>query len=308
MVTRAYNTITINNQGVATKTSENERLLDEIRYYQNLPWELKPYFPRFYGCQTARPPYSYDIEYYGYPNLGQCEIDYPCLFKSLAETLVLFQGRTIHAFDLLDVYRREMYIDKTINEYNKLIESNEFFKVISEKSEIHINGFIYKNFKVIWEDIKQLIQTKLFTNAPFTIIHGDFCFSNILSSSVKVTDKTFYRFIDPRGRFGVQGNYGDPIYDYAKLRHSYANRYEDIITDNFDVRSGEDLIVFAFKTDHPANLDKIFTDTFKVDINLIKLVEGLIWIGMIARHYDSLDRQKVMYATGIKTLNEVLCG
>jgi hypothetical protein len=310
MLTRAYNTITIDSEGIATKSSENERLVDEILYYQTLPLELKKYFPRIYQFQTTRPPYSIQLEYYGYKNLGMCEIepgDYHFVFPALKSILLKFQDRIIYGGGLLDIYRREMYIDKTINEYNKLTQDNEFFSLISQKLHIHINGLLYENFSVIWEDIKKLVTERLINNNPFTVIHGDFCFSNILSSSPKIDDKTFFRLIDPRGRFGVQGNYGDPLYDYAKLRHSYKNRYEDIIADNFEVRTGEDSIIYGFKTDRAENLDDIFQQTFpNVDLVNVKLIEGLIWIGMIARHYDSLDRQKVMYATGVRCLNDVL--
>jgi hypothetical protein len=40
--------------------------------------------------------------------------------------------------------------------------------------------------------------------------------------------------------------------------------------------------------------------------SLIKLVEGLIYVGMCARHYDSSERQLAMYLTGIKNLNQIL--
>ena len=37
----------------------------------------------------------------------------------------------------------------------------------------------------------------------------------------------------------------------------------------------------------------------------IKLIEGLIFVGMCARHYDNLDRQKAMLMTGLNILNNV---
>jgi hypothetical protein len=38
----------------------------------------------------------------------------------------------------------------------------------------------------------------------------------------------------------------------------------------------------------------------------IKILQGCIFIGMCARHYDSLTRQHAMYLTGIRLLNEAL--
>ena len=37
-----------------------------------------------------------------------------------------------------------------------------------------------------------------------------------------------------------------------------------------------------------------------------KLIQGLIYIGMCSRHYDSFLRQLVMYLNGVRILNEVL--
>jgi hypothetical protein len=42
------------------------------------------------------------------------------------------------------------------------------------------------------------------------------------------------------------------------------------------------------------------------NIDIIRLVQGLIFVGMCARHYDSTDRQMIMYLTGIKNLNEAV--
>ena len=41
------------------------------------------------------------------------------------------------------------------------------------------------------------------------------------------------------------------------------------------------------------------------DYQKIKLIEGCIFIGMCARHYDSLERQKAMFISGLKLLNEI---
>ena len=138
-----------------------------------------------------------------------------------------------------------------------------------------------------------------------TIIHGDMCFSNILYSYDK--DVSIIKFIDPRGRFGQKGIYGDPLYDIAKLIHSYEGRYEYIINDEFNINYTSNKITYNFN--HPFskykvsdifNQVKMFTDP------AAKLVTGLIFIGMCSRHYDSLERQIIMYCTGLKMLNEAI--
>ncbi len=82
-----------------------------------------------------------------------------------------------------------------------------------------------------------------------TLIHGDFCFSNIFfnfrSRIIKVIDP---RGISPGGEITV---FGDPRYDVAKLSHSAIGWYDAIISGDievrrigreFDLNMGEDVI------------------------------------------------------------------
>ena len=48
-----------------------------------------------------------------------------------------------------------------------------------------------------------------------------------------------------------------------------------------------------------------FVEDNGFDLKKIKALEGTIFIGMCARHYDSLERQKAMFLTGLKILNDV---
>ena len=98
------------------------------------------------------------------------------------------------------------------------------------------------------------------------------------------------RLIDPRGSFGQDGIYGDSIYDAAKLLHSIEGKYELIICDKYTINY---------------NL-KDGTVDFNFDQHKVKLIMSTIFIGMCARHYDSLERQIIMYATGIKSMTEAL--
>ena len=143
-----------------------------------------------------------------------------------------------------------------------------------------------------------------------SIIHGDFCFSNILCGINRKTDTTILKFVDPRGNFGVDGVFGDPNYDAAKLIHSYQGGYEYIIYDEFDVEEDPSSNIYniVFSNNNKDKISEIFqeeTDLYSLES---KLIEGLIYIGMCSRHYDSEKRQTAMYLTGIKILNRVLRG
>ena len=181
-----------------------------------------------------------------------------------------------------------------------MIES-ERFSVLCSYSNLEINGKTYRNFSFIWEELQQYILS--LSPKTFPVIHGDLCFSNILCG-INNNDVVL-KLIDPRGSFGVRCIYGDALYDQAKLRHSFEGGYEYIIYDRFHLSCGKDLRQFSFCLSND-NLIKI-KSIFNIETTIeSKLIEGLIFIGMCARHYDSFNRQVVMYLTGVKLLNEFL--
>ena len=179
----------------------------------------------------------------------------------------------------------------------------EYFKSLDKHNEVVVNGKPLLNFSSVWPKALYLIESKLLDNKRLSAIHGDMCFSNILY------DPDFWtlRLLDPRGSFGEKGFYGDPRYDVAKLRHSYHGGYEFIIQDKFTVDYQDNSI--NFELDYPKSVKNTITNSFEQHARFsnedCKLIEGLIFIGMCSRHYDSLDRQVGMYATGLEILNEV---
>ena len=171
-----------------------------------------------------------------------------------------------------------------------------------------INGIEYKNFEVIWPQIQKYIDQNIVNEKEcMSFIHGDFCFSNILCG-VNDNKQVTLKYIDPRGTFGIDGCHGDKYYDLAKLKHSVDGAYEYIIYDLFELNTKSNQISFSFKNDNSKKVLELFNQQIfdNFDQNKIDLLQGLIYIGMCARHYDSLDRQKIMYSTGIRLLNSFL--
>ncbi len=309
-ITRAYNKMEYNSVfNTLTKISSDEKLFDEAEYYRRLPKELALFFPRIIEWGKCDDGYYLTIEKYAYRNLGEIMLR-GSLDKKLWEKI---SKKLISFLEILSQYAplgyinsssslSKMYIDKTETEYFKLVIENEHFKKINMLKEIEINGKTYSNFSEIWGKIKDFIKKSMLRKG-FNIIHGDMCFSNILCG---VSDgDVVLKFVDPRGSFGVKGVYGDSLYDYAKLRHSFEGGYEYIIYDSYilNYRRNREFYLEYFR-DHRKELQTILLP-LKMPIDS-KLVEGLIFIGMCARHYDSLNRQIAMYLTGVKLLNEFL--
>ena len=312
--TRAYNSFDIHDETCKiTKTSETSRLCDEIGYYLDIEkTTFSHFFPRRFSYNNTKTPYKLELEYYDYDDLGaQMTRKRSCSPSEFAEKwetvagsikriLNLFSSCKTEALSSGDL-RKKMYIDKTLHYQEQLVTNFSYFKELNKDKEIKVNGKSILNFDCIWGDIENLINKTLINGKPFSLIHGDMCFSNVLRSK----RKGIIKFIDPRGSFGSKGIYGDPKYDIAKLLHSFEGGYEYIINDQFELKTN-DGIEFRFLNDNLETIKNSFLKEEAFNDPAAKLIEGLIFIGMCSRHYDSPERQIIMYATGLEILNDLL--
>ena len=318
-ITRAYNSFSINTSlGTITKTSKEERLKNEINYYRAISTtnnKCSVFFPRMLESFENVNGYGMELEYYAYDNLGDYMVykEFDSKFwSSVAQSL----GAARKQFSQTNVLPSKpdiaaaMYVDKTEHYYQDLVRNFEKFTVMSQQQSLIIDGERCLNFESLWASIKHLIDVHLAPLGEVSIIHGDFCFSNILCGINQKTDTTILKFVDPRGNFGVDGVFGDPNYDAAKLVHSYQGGYEYIIYDQFDVEEDPSTNVYniIFSNDNKDKISEVFQQETDLYSLKSKLIEGLIYIGMCSRHYDSEKRQTAMYLNGIKILNRVLRG
>jgi hypothetical protein len=325
LVTRAYNRFEIDEtRSVIRKISATPRLRDEINYYVQLVNQhpqQSAFFPRLYQWSDTNDGYWMDLEMYSYPNLGSYLLTQNVLpswlplfnkLKNVLDTWAETFPRSPWTSEEVRDAAYDMYITKTEREQKAFYDGWKdkfeclFFDQVRNHTLI-INRKEYMIFEAVWPQIKKYIEEHMLDFTP-TMIHGDCCFSNILYGH----DKNTLRFIDPRGSFGKQGIYGDIRYDVAKLYHSVDGTYEAFINDKFEVSSSgnvHDLTINGHMTRVEINhaLDA-FEKTFFPQYNQkqIKILQGCIFIGMCARHYDSLTRQHAMYLTGIRLLNEAL--
>lgn len=323
LITRAYNHFDVDEIcGVVRKSSSTERLRDEIRYYlllQRFQKKQTVLFPRLLDYkEPLNPEYWMDLELYSYPNTGSYLFldrvmpSWSDFFVTLHTILTSWSH--IHpgvAWTETEIKQaaNDMYIMKTEREFNNFYSGwkstfeSLFTDQVTSKTII-LNNKSYQMFEVIWPQIKEYIENNMLIFTP-SLIHGDCCFSNILYGE----DKNIIRFIDPRGSFGKTGIYGDIRYDIAKLYHSVDGTYEAFITDNFTVAANNNEYELTIKNDAEVEwaLNE-FENTFFPQFNKkeIKIIQGCIFISMCARHYDNIHRQRAMYLTGTRLLNEAL--
>ncbi len=290
------------------KNSENtEKLRDELDWYLQIPDELKALTPRILHYETQGNQVEITQEYYGYPTLSEIYVysdlhpeNWMIILRHLIRIHQQFcKYKAVMPSDVLV----DMYVTKTEKRLVTLMQSAYWHDLLNRK-EIIYNGKIYQNFGLLRPFIETVVEEMKQDFLP-CIIHGDFCFSNILYDFAN----QIVRLIDPRGSFGVKGIYGDPRYDMAKLRHSVAGMYDFIVSDLFDVKENEEGFqgeIFNMQNLSPVieNFDQKLLEN-GYNVQHIKLIEGLLFISMLPLHQDYPKRQLMMFLTGIMRLNEV---
>lgn len=332
IVSRAYNSFSIDKlNGIITKQSQTERLLDESKYYiavhaLNIP-EISIFFPRLINVKVEGTSTTLSLELYGYNNLAHYlpkptdlssyELDHLSIWTDIFVQLNTIFSKWDNIKDPKlgkNTHIHDMYITKTESEYQKFKAGwRDRLGPMFDSPYLTINRVKYDNFESIWSDVKKYIETNM-SLYNSVMIHGDCCFSNILYQNSDVC--SIFKFIDPRGSFGKLGIYGDRRYDVAKLYHSVDGKYEYIINDLFYIGDNLTTIDYGiqlgpkFRENYEythiiqTRFEEIFFRQFSK--KQIKILEGCIFIGMCARHYDNINRQRMMYATGIKLLNDAM--
>ena len=202
----------------------------------------------------------------------------------------------------------KFYLGKTLSrqkENEKWIKTNDLEFLLND--DLVINNKECLSFKTLLPKTEEAIQN-LFNEKDFCVMHGDFCFNNILYDSYSGT----IRLIDPRGSFGedLPGIYGDIKYDLAKLLHSAVYGYDYIVNDlsHFDVNGNTINYSFNLRPNHDLLTTLSFELVKKMGFSSgqINILVALLFISMCPLHSDSLRRQKLMYAHGLYLLNKSL--
>ena len=315
---RVFNTLKMDEKrGLLTKTSEdNGKLLNELRWYLNLPNELKYLIPRITNYSDSDSSVSITMELYGYKALNTLWLEeenrpskiWDKIFESL-NTILSDMGKfkTDHTSGLQDKIIDsvlDMYKTKTIERLSKIKDNSEF---LSFKDDVVINGREVWGLDRILEHLDSVcVDTGLFNGRDFNIIHGDLCLSNILYEPTY----GFVRLIDPRGKFGSFYTFGDPYYELAKLSHSFMGNYDFYISDQFMISNDEHGYELRAMT-YPAHqeLKSRFMSWLRsqgVELNMIKLIQSLLFLSMIPLHSDRPRAQQAFMCQGLSDFYDVI--
>ena len=201
----------------------------------------------------------------------------------------------------------EFYITKTSHRIELFLNSLEpsLFQLI--ENTVLINGHPCLPFA----ELKNTLEARLFQmyhDDDFCIMHGDYCFSNILFD----VPSGIIRLIDPRGSFGDRcvGIYGDQKYDLAKLKHSAEHGYDFIVNGLYTLERNSGTIEYKLGSRECTPLVARLARELVIDLGYknedIDLLTSLLFLSMCPLHAEDSRRQLVMYAHGLKLLNSCL--
>ena len=303
---RTFNQLSFDgvNGTIRKSSTSKEKFIDEVNYLRLLPDDVSVLFPRVVKDSTEWSDPWVVLEYVGYPTLTELFLfgnlraaAWMSIFDRLSTTLERFREheRPIPVGDL-----HEMYVGKTrrrLDECAGLAHLDPLLHV----DDLMINGRRRRPLTALVAEAERHLE-RLADNSVGAIVHGDFCFSNILYD----VRTGVCKLIDPRGSFGRVGIHGDQRYDVAKLHHSLLGSYDHIVAGlyQFDL-DGRDVRLKVFRTPAQERVCAQYRSQILEHWNTreIDLITGLIFASLPAMHTESADRQSAFVVQAIELLS-----
>lgn len=298
-VSRSFNAVKVDpERGLITKqSSRSSEFADEKQWYFSLGDSLRHIAPRVLSSQSDN---NLTLEYYGYPSLQDLYL-YAALelgdWEIILKRLEIVLGQLGEAVEepridrqVSAAARSEMYFEKTLQRMNESLEDD----LLLQAWQVPIvNGAVCPTgIEVVSRLRDDLALTGLLEPGSVAVIHGDFCLSNILYDR----RSGVVRLIDPRGRFGGLALYGDPLYDEAKLRHSFHGHYDFLVHELMDVSVSIDSARLEVRlSELQIGIRNMFEswqrDRLGDSTASVRHIEALLFLSMVPLHSDRPDAQ-----------------
>ena len=296
---RSFNVVKVDaTKGLVTKRSDRSReFADERQWYFSLGDSLRHIAPRVLSSESDK---DLTLEYYGYPTLQDLYLyssldlgDWEIILNKLGDVLEQLGGAIQEPGvdpQAFAVDRSEMYFEKTLRRMNESF-NDEGLRQAWQLSRV--NGVLCPTGAEIVQRLRgDLVAAGLLEPGRVGVIHGDFCLSNILFDR----RSGVVRLIDPRGRFGSSVLHGDPLYDEAKLRHSFNGHYDFLVHELGSVSLG---MVSAKLEVQLSGLQIEIREMFESwqqarlgDLAAaVRFVEALLFLSMVPLHADRPSAQ-----------------
>ncbi|MCE7597034.1 aminoglycoside phosphotransferase family protein [Vibrio fluvialis] len=304
---RAFNELTITPMWIEKSSVKNDKIKAESNWFSTLPYSLRRHIPQYLGEKEINGKISYRLEYLYLTALNELFVFAKLSsqrWKQILEDCIDF---------LIECKEYNCNHDKThsTNSLNTLFgeKTKQRLKEYCIDKDINLNDeWIYNDSdKISLKKIIEDTEGHLPLEGEISIIHGDFCFSNILYDFRSGNIKT----IDPRGitHDGHMTLYGDIHYDIAKLSHSILGLYDWIIAGYYNVDINERVIKFSIPEEHShKEIQQIFINIIEEKFGLkphcLYAMQIQLFLSMLPLHSDDFARQEALFANVFRLHNK----
>lgn len=298
---RAFNDLNITPDWVEKSSLKDNKIAAESNWFRNIPNSLKHFTPQFLGEALINERTSYRLEY-----LYNMALNELFVFAHLPE--ITWRQILQQMLCFLDVCQSELAPCRSkVDSFDML-----FAGKTSQRLQAFCNDRNY-DWNQQWEyngentlSLKGLHEASLShlpTENSATLMHGDFCFSNILYDFRKGRIKV----IDPRGITSENEHtiYGHIQYDIAKVCHSVLGLYDWIIAGYYNVDIKDYQIDFTLAdTSHLLSVQEMFvtalTTHYQLPVSSLYAMQIQLFLSMLPLHSDDPNRQEALMANAFR--------
>lgn len=299
---RAFNELTITPEWVEKSSSKNSKIAAEANWFAELPFELRGFTPQFMGTKELNGKVSYRLEFLHLTALNElfvfAKLPSQIWIQILSNCLDFLQACKQHSsqsdkqsnsLDLLFSVKTAQRLDEYCLPNNIRLDEQWSF---NHEDPVSLHEML--------ETSKAYLPS---SSQVETVLHGDFCFSNILYDFRAGKIKT----IDPRGMTpdGSHTLFGDIRYDLAKLSHSILGLYDWIIAGYYNVEIKEHHIQLNIAEEHSHKetqqaFIKLVADKFGLTAQNLYAMQIQLFLSMLPLHADDAMRQKALFANAFR--------
>lgn len=293
--TRDYNHLDDRGEFFIKSSAFTKKIEAEARFYEELPKELKKFYPNFLGRSSeGRWPKGYAIEKIPASDaslyeVGQVSADpsyFSTLFNLLDGYLAAIPTKTLTALEWTGLIERTI-IQRDLERLLTLREASVFGDIENIFSRAGFKGvddFAQKLHNEISDELSRV------SNFTVWASHGDLCLSNIL-----VYENNLY-LVDPRGLNPDEEGHLIPQYDLAKLSQCLIGAYDFI---NHSVRQ------LPSRNRHSESF-KSFIASKGVTLKSIRLVESSHFLAMLPLHLSHPAHIRAFASQAVLAYQEAL--
>jgi hypothetical protein len=301
---RAFNRLEITETAVRKRGDPADKLKAEAAWLANAPPAIRPYCARLIEEGEDADGYFYSTDYEYIPTLAELyafgrvnRSSWSDILSSCGDFMDAAAGLAPAVSAAAPFALQALAIDKTHARLEQFARQTGF----DLDAGLRLNGRPCPSLRRCAEAAIAIVEK---TAPRPAVMHGDFCFSNILYSF----RTRRIRLIDPRG-YAVPGRpslYGDSLYDAAKLMHSVAGRYDLIVAGRYagpPSPTGDLELRFADDADQ-LWLAQAAAERTMGGVRLgsleVRAVTATLFLSMLPLHADNPRRRWALLANGVR--------